>query len=142
MISLARIRQKDPDLAVFNASCCPTVLSLHSHGLLPLLEKARFINDQHPIGTGNHLTYIGLELISYLIAVPHRSVEQILHRIWRRQSCLFCQLPSIFAFDWAEQSSQIGFDSFSGLRACKTGANALAEALEQVRPHLFGGREG
>src|SRR5207302_10609364 len=59
MLSLAGIGQKDPDLAVFNAPCCPTVLSLHAHGLLPLLEKARFINDQHPIGTGKHLTYIG-----------------------------------------------------------------------------------
>src|SRR5947209_20380736 len=41
MVSLAGIGQKDPDLAVFNASCRPTVLSLHSDRLLPFLEKAR-----------------------------------------------------------------------------------------------------
>src|SRR2546428_11869396 len=43
-------------------------------------EKARFINDQHPIGTRNQLTDRGLELISYLIAVPHRPGQQVLHR--------------------------------------------------------------
>ena len=74
MARLAGIRQKDPDLAVFDASCRPTVLSLHPHRLLPFLQKARFIQDVDPIRISKHLADIGLQLITHLVALPHRSV--------------------------------------------------------------------
>jgi hypothetical protein len=105
LVALAGIGQKDADLTVFNASCRPTVLALHPDRLLPLFEKAGFINDQHPIGIGKQLSHIGLELIAHLVALPDRSIEQILHRIRRRESCFFCQLPPIFAFDGTQSSS-------------------------------------
>src|SRR5438105_798068 len=86
MTCLACVRQEDAQLAVLDPAGSSTVLSLHPHRFLPFLEKPAFINDQHAIGIGNHLTHRGLELISHLIALPHRPVKP--RTAWRMASTI------------------------------------------------------
>ena len=74
MACLGCIRQKDPNLAVFYPSCCSTLLSLYPDRLLPFFEEARFIQDVDPIGISDHLVDVGLQSITHLVALPHRSV--------------------------------------------------------------------
>src|SRR5215471_8751174 len=58
MTSRGCICQKDSDLAVFYSSCRSAILSLNSHRLLPLFEKAGFIQDIYPIGISYCLPHI------------------------------------------------------------------------------------
>ena len=42
----ARVGEKDPNLAIFDPSRCPAVLSLHADRLRSLFQEAGFIKDQ------------------------------------------------------------------------------------------------
>src|SRR5258708_8531259 len=64
------IGKKPAHLAVFDATCCATVLSLNSHRFVPLFEKPSLIDHQHRIGSRKHLTNIRAQRISHPVAIP------------------------------------------------------------------------
>ena len=47
MTCLAGIGEEDAELTILDAPCCPAVLALHSHRLIFLFYKARFIDDEN-----------------------------------------------------------------------------------------------
>ena len=136
MTCLAGIGEKDAELTILDTPCCPAVLALHAHRLGPFFQKPRFIDDQHGSALPKHLFHIPAQHIAQLLAVPHGSIQEVLHRIRRRFSRLFCQLPAIFAFHRTEQPSHIRLRSLPGLHLHKTGAHPLAYLLERVSPDL------
>src|SRR5882724_5311278 len=113
MTSLTGVGQKDADLAIFDAACRSTVLALDPDGFGPLFEKAGLINHQHPTTLAEPASDILAHLITQVLRIPHRPVEQVLHGIGRALACLFGQLPSIFAFERAEQALQVGLSSLA-----------------------------
>lgn len=55
---MTRVIQEHPNLTVLNPAGSAAVLSLHPGRMLPLLDKARFINDQHSVSIANMLYHI------------------------------------------------------------------------------------
>ncbi len=81
------VGQKDPDLAIGNLASCARVLGCDAHRLLPLFEKAGLIDHQHRFRVGQVRQDVVLQVITHLVRIPMRGVEQALHPVWRRFSC-------------------------------------------------------
>jgi len=59
--------------------------------------------------------------------IPHRIAQQALHPVWPRLSCLFSQLPAIFACHVAENALQIQQATLAWLRTSKKGGHACMQ---------------
>jgi hypothetical protein len=94
-----RIGQKYPNLAIFYAAGCSTLLARHSRRMLAFFEKSRLIDDEHGLGLPQIVDHIGPQVLPDFIGLPLGTPSQMLNPIRRRISIDFRHLPPVFALD-------------------------------------------
>src|SRR5690606_15808638 len=75
------IAEKDRDLAVLDASGGAGVLALHPDAAGALLQIAGLVHHQHRPGRPEVLGDVAAQVIAYLVGVPHRPAQQVLHPV-------------------------------------------------------------
>jgi hypothetical protein len=68
-----RVGQEHADLTVLDPPSGATILTLHTHALLTLLEEAGLIDNQHAVRIGQVLLHIRLQIVPHRVGLPDRS---------------------------------------------------------------------
>src|SRR4051794_11072993 len=124
----ANVGQKHPYLAVFDLFGSPTILRGHSSRLVSSLGKTGLVDGRNGMLSPQSLQDILAQFITDSIFIPHSIAQQTLHAIRPPLSCLFSQLPAIFACHITENALQIQEGPLAGLRTSKIGGNSCVQA--------------
>jgi hypothetical protein len=128
----ARIEQEDTNLAV---GCSPrrtAVLWGYPCGLLSLLEKACFIDDQHTLFACQVLDDVPAQFIAYGLLIPFRFLQEPLHPMRIGFPKSLGHLPAILAPHGGQQTPEVALQARADFRA----ANVLAQACGELFQHL------
>ena len=120
----ADVGQKHPHLTIFDLFGAPTILLGHSRRLVSTLGKTRLIEGHNGMWVSQSFQDILSQFVTNPIFIPHRTAQEALHPVRPRFSCLFSQLPAIFACHVTENALQIQERTLAGLRTSKKGSNA------------------
>ena len=77
----AGIAQKDPNLAILDATGCATILAGDASGVPTFLEETGFIHHQNRLVVTQVLDHVLLQIITDVIGVPERAAQQVLDAI-------------------------------------------------------------
>jgi hypothetical protein len=98
------------------------------------LDESRLVDYQHAIGRTQFLDHVIGEIVAHRIGIPRRTIEQMLHAVGRRLRRRFRQLPSILAFDRAQQAHQIFPCALLHFNAAKPVTNMGKQAVQLIDP--------
>jgi hypothetical protein len=107
MAARAAIRKKHADLTILDPTRRPRVLSFHTNGLRPLLEESCLVNDQDGVRIAEAFDTIGPRIVANEIGLPLGPGDEALPVDGSLFAQFFGQLPTVLAFDAADQSAEI-----------------------------------
>jgi hypothetical protein len=79
-------------------------LALHTGRVFALLEETRLIHDQHGITLTELFNDVLAKDVASCVRIPLCPLEKVLHPIGRGFADPFCELPAVFALDYAQQT--------------------------------------
>src|SRR5579859_7949985 len=97
-------------------------------------EKTALIDDQHGRLAAQLFQDVGTQVGASAIGIPNGPAEQALHAIWAVFSCMFSQLPPIFARYIAQDSFEVAQRSTMWLWTSKAGSQTGMQAQEFLDP--------
>jgi hypothetical protein len=124
------VGEKDPHLTVLNLASRSAVLHLGSRRLIAPLGKAGLVNHHNGLLVAQLLKHVAAQVVTYQISIPDGTGEETLHPIRGGFSCVFGQLPPIFALDVTEQALQIAERPASGFLPGKARGNPGMQLAE------------
>lgn len=121
---VADVGQKDPHLTIFDLFGRSTILVRHSCRLVSALGKTGLIDGHNGIRVSQSVEDIGPQFVTDQIFIPHCIGEEALHPIGPGFSCMFSELPTIFARNVAQDALEIQEGTMAWLRTSKTRGNS------------------
>ena len=134
------IGQEDPHLAVAHLAQRAAVLPAHPGRVLPLLGKARLVDDDHPLGIPQVLRHVGVQPVPRLVRRPDRAPQQVLEAVGRGVAGRLGQLPAVLAPGVAQEAVQVGAGPLPGLRPPEAGGQPSVDLGPLGLPAAHGGR--
>src|SRR3989442_3553075 len=116
--------QKRPHLTIFDLFGGPTILLRHSRRLGSTLGKTRLVDGHDGMWVSQSFQDILSQFVTNPTFIPHRIGQEALHPVRSRFSCLFSQLPAIFAGHVTENALQIPQRTLAWLRTSKKGGHS------------------
>ncbi|GGL90231.1 hypothetical protein GCM10010840_30350 [Deinococcus aerolatus] len=107
------------------------------------LEEARLIKDQDGIWCLEVLKHVLAQVITHDVCLPPGGEQQPLDTEWGTLADVLGDLPTVLAFDWAQERVEIRQGTLTLFTASKMRGNALVEPFKicQPAPRLLSGAE-
>lgn len=116
-------------MAVLDSPRGATVLALYAHGVPPLLQEARLVQDQHGFRMAQVFPDIRLQIVPHPVCVPGRPVHYPLQPIRTGMPGLLRYLPAVLPGHWGQQGGQVTADMLAHFLPVNMPADPVTQRL-------------